>query len=109
MRLALSLYAFTLVTAAVTFSPFKVRDLDDPSDLFTSDESLLLPDNSDSADGSIGEFVDDLGFLDPTSSPLDDSASILPDDSVISNSIDSSCLNPARKRELFDEDPLIGR
>ena len=109
MHLALSLCAFPFATVAVTFSPFKVRDLDDLSDLFTSDEPLLLADSSDSTDGALGEFANDLGFLDSTSPPLDDSVSILPDDNIISNSIVSSCPNPASKRELLDEDLLIGR
>ena len=109
MRLAPSLYAFTFVTVAVTFSPFRVRDVDDPSDLFTSDEPLLLADTSDSIDGTVGELTNDIGLFDPISPSLDDSPSILPDDSVISNNIDSSCQNSARKRDLLDENPLVGR
>lgn len=109
MRLAQSLCAFTFVTAAMTFSPSKVRDLDDASGLFTSDEPLLLADTSDSTDGTLEEFPDDIGLFNPTSPLLDDSPSSIPDDIVASNSIDSSCQNPARKRDFLYENPLVGR
>lgn len=109
MRLGPSLFAFTFVTGALTFSPSKVRDLDDPSGLFTPDEPLLLADTSENTDGTLREFPDDIELFDPTSPPLDDSPSILPDDTVISNNIGSSCQNPGRKRDLLDENPLVGR
>ena len=110
MRLASSFYVVTFVTVAVTFSPSKARDLNEPVDFFTSDELLLPADTSESTDGTLEEFSNDLGFLDSTSPLLDDeSASLRPDDIAISDNIDSSCSSPARKREFLDNDLLIGR
>lgn len=110
MRVALSLCAFAFVTVAVTFSASKVRDLDDASDLFATDEPFLLADTSDeSIDGDIGEFPDDLELFNPRPPSLDDSASLLSDDVVMSDNIDSPCQNPARKRDHLDNNPILGR
>lgn len=117
MHFAFSLLITVFGTLAGTSSHFKSRDLDlvdNSVNLFPSEEPALLADTSGSIDGYLGGSTDSLlQNIDPTSPPLPDndgSTSPLLDDAAISNNLDSSCPSPAaRKRELFDEDLLLGR